>query len=73
MLCGVFGFIRNPPKGLDNYRGFPVPEYRYLAEHTKSLTGLFLSRGESGLMVDEHKARYVFVSGNFFQALGMGM
>ncbi|HUD99182.1 MAG TPA: ABC transporter permease, partial [Bryobacteraceae bacterium] len=69
----VFGFVRNPPKGLDNYRGFSVLEYRYMAEHTRSMAGLFLTRGEAGLLLEQGKARYVFVSGNYFQTLGVGM
>jgi predicted permease len=69
----VYGFVRNPPQGLDNYSGFSVPEYRYLAEHSKSMTGLFFTNGESGLMLEQRKANYVFVSGNFFQVLSVGM
>ena len=69
----VFGFVRNPPKGLDNYRGFSVAEYRFLAEHTRSMAGLFFTRGEAGLMLEQRKVRYVFVSGNYFQTLGVGM
>jgi macrolide transport system ATP-binding/permease protein len=72
-VARIFGFIRNPPKGLDHYRGFSVPEYRFLAEHTRTMAGLLFQRGESGLLLEQRKARYVFVSGNYFQALGVGM
>jgi predicted permease len=69
----VFGFMRNPPPGLDNYRGFSVPEYRFLAEHSRSMAGLFFARGEAGLMLEQRNVRYSFVSGNYFETLGVGM
>ena len=69
----VLGFVKNPPKGLDNYRGFTPPEYRYIAEHTRTMTGLFLTRGEGGLRLEQHKARTSYVSGNYFQTLQVPM
>jgi predicted permease len=61
--------IRNP-------RGFPVAEYRYFAEHAKSLSAIVAMNGSRVRLgfEDFGKASSVtFVSGNYFQGLGVSM
>jgi predicted permease len=61
--------VRNP-------RGFPVAEYRYFAEHAKSLSAIVAMNGSRVRLgfEDFGKASSVtFVSGNYFQGLGVSM
>jgi len=69
----VLAAVKNPPKGFDNVHGFSAVEYRYLAEHSRSMSGLFLTMGEGGLHLDQSKVRMVFASANYFKVLGSGM
>jgi hypothetical protein len=69
----VFRFARNPPQGLDNFSGFSATEYRFLAEHTRSMDGLFVTRGERSVLLEQRKAQCSYVSGNYFRALNVGM
>ena len=69
----VFGFVRDVVKQFDTLGGFSAVEYRYLAEHTKSMSGLFLMRGEGGLHTDVGKARGQYVTANYFRVLGVEM
>jgi predicted permease len=69
----VFGVLRNVEKQFDTISGFSFVEYRYLAEHTKSMTGLFMMRGEGGLRTDVGKVRAAYVTANYFRVLGVEM
>jgi predicted permease len=69
----VFGVMRNTVKQFDTITGFSFVEYRYLAEHTRSMSGLFMMRGEGGLHTDVGKARGEYVTANYFRVLGVEM
>ncbi len=69
----AFTIVKNPPRGLDNINGFSYGEYRYLAEHSKSMAGLFTERGDSGLHLERAKARVETVSDSYFRVLEVGM
>jgi macrolide transport system ATP-binding/permease protein len=69
----VFGVMRNEIKQFDAYTGVSFVEYQYLAGHTKSMSGLFLMRGEGGLRTDVGKLRAQFVTANYFPVLGVKM
>jgi len=56
--------------------GFSLAEYRFLKEESKSFSGLVAMREEEVRFGDEtegRKSRVQFVSGNFFQVLGVPM
>jgi len=69
----VFSVIKNPAKGFDNVGGFSLGECRYFAEHSKSMTGFFATRGEGGIHMDSAKVRVEYVSGSYFRVLGVEM
>jgi predicted permease len=69
----IYNFIKNPPRGFDSVNGFSTGQYRYLAEHSKSMAGLLIARGESGLHLEKSKVRVEYVSGNYFSVLHVGM
>src|SRR5207302_1979996 len=65
---------RNPPKGFDKVNGFSPAEQRYLAEHSKAMAGIILTRGEGGLHLDQaRKTRAEYATGNYFNVLGVEM
>lgn len=69
----IYGWLKNPPRGFDNARGFPVAEYEFLAGRTHTMSGLIATRGEGGLHLDDGKARAEYVSANYFSLLGVRM
>ncbi len=69
----VHGVLRDVVKQFDTISGFSAVEYRYLAEHTKSMSGLLLMRGEGSLHTDVGKARGQYVTANYFRVLDVEM
>jgi hypothetical protein len=69
----VYNVVKNPSRGFDNIGGFSYGHYRYLAEHSKSMSGLFMERGEGGLRLEKAKVRIETVSDSYFRVLGIGM
>jgi predicted permease len=57
----------------ERIRGFSLVEFRYLAEHSKTLTGIVAMRDGQSLKLDEQKTGSAWVSGNFFRVLGIEM
>lgn len=53
--------------------GFSVEEFRYLATHSKAMSGMIAIRGGSNLHIDGGKATSLLVSGSYFSVLGVGM
>ena len=69
----IYQVVKNPPRGFDNINGFSYGLFRYLAEHSKSMSGLFMERGEGGMHLENGKARIETVSDSYFRVLGIGM
>ena len=55
----------------DGGRDFAIPEYRYLAAHTQTLSGLVTMRNGEQVKVDDHPLQLTYVSGNYFRVLGI--
>jgi len=72
-MVKVYSFEKDPPKGFDSLGGFSLAEFRYLAEHAKSVAGLFAMRGEGGVRLEQAKVRGEYVSARYFRVLGAGM
>ena len=72
-MVKVFRLMKNPPKGFDSVGGFSVAEYRYLAEHSKSMAGFFVTRGEGGVYMDNARIRAEYVTASYFRVLGVEM
>ena len=69
----LYAVVKHPPQGMDNINGFGYAQYRYLAGHTRSMSGLLIERGEGGLRLENRKARIETVSDSYFRVLGIGM
>jgi hypothetical protein len=57
----------------ERIRGFSLAEFRYLAEHSKTFTGMIAIRDGQSLKLDEQQTGSAWVSGNFFRVLGVEM
>jgi predicted permease len=55
----------------DGGRDFGIAEYRYLAAHTQTLSGLVVMRHGEQVKLDDHQHQLTYVSGNYFQVLGV--
>ncbi len=68
--------ILSQPRRIKRPQGLPVPEYRYFAEHAKSFKG-FIAMMENpvhlGFEGFGKNSWGIFVSGNYFQTLGVPM
>ena len=54
--------------------GFGIAEYRHLREHARTFSGLIAWREDGARLGDEaidHQTRFAFVSGNYFDVLGV--
>jgi macrolide transport system ATP-binding/permease protein len=51
-------------------KGFSLAEFRYLAGHTKTFTGIVALREGRILKLDRQKTESAWVSGNFFRVIG---
>ena len=69
----VYSASNNPPLGMGRYHGFSLLELRYLQEHSRTMSGLFLYRAIGGLHLAGAKAHAEYVTGSFFQVLGVRM
>jgi predicted permease len=72
----VVSLLTTSPSGRDVYGGFSVAEYRYLREHSRTLSGAILTRSlgvHAGEQPDEPSTNAHLVSGNYFRVLGVGM
>ena len=70
----VFAIAENRSRGLNPAHGFGPVEHRYLSEHSKTMTGLVLTRGEGGLHLDQApKTRVGYTTANYFSVLGVDM
>jgi macrolide transport system ATP-binding/permease protein len=56
-----------------NTGGFSIAQYRYLAEHSKSFSGIVATAFGDPAGVEGHKVNSYYVSGNYFRALGVPM
>jgi macrolide transport system ATP-binding/permease protein len=56
-----------------NVGGFSIAEFRYVAEHSKSFSGVVATSFGDPASVDGHKVNSYYVSGNYFRALGVPM
>jgi predicted permease len=54
-------------------RDFGIAEYRYLAAHTQTLSGLIAMRNGEQVKMDDRPFQLTFVSGNYFRVLGAGL
>ena len=72
-MVHVFSLLRDVVKQFDETGGFSVAEYRYLAEHARSMTGLFLMRSEGGMHTGVGRTRAMYVTSNYFRVLGVEM
>src|SRR5260370_9398583 len=56
-----------------NTGGFSIAQFRYLAEHSKSFSGIVTTAFGDAAGVEGHKVNSYYVSGNYFRALGVPM
>jgi predicted permease len=52
-------------------RDFGIAEYRYLARHAQTFAGLIAMRNGEQVKLDDHPLQLTYVSGNYFQVLGV--
>jgi len=52
---------------------FGIAEYRYLAEHSRSFSGLLTVRNGERVKMQDHLQQLSYVSGNYFGVLGVQM
>jgi predicted permease len=52
---------------------FGIAEYRYLAQHARSFTGLIAMRNGEEVRLDERPLQLTYVSGNYFRMLGVDL
>jgi len=69
----AFRHVKNPPKGFDGIEDFSLGEFRYLTQASKTMSGLFLTRGESRLHLDAGTVRAEYVTAGIFDVLGLRM
>ena len=55
------------------FNGFGVAEWRFIAEHTKAFSGLFLDRNDEKVEIGAQPLRLTWVTANFFSVLGNEM
>jgi predicted permease len=60
-----------PRKGATG--GFSLAAHHYLAEHSKSLSGVIAMRNGENAKLADRKLELTYVSGNYFRVLGMAM
>jgi putative ABC transport system permease protein len=53
--------------------GFSLNEFRYLGAHSKTISGMLAMRGGQNVKVEDGKAVCSWVSGSYFNVLGVGM
>ncbi len=53
--------------------GFGAAEYRYLSQHTRTFSGLIAMQNGEQVKLDDHFQQLTYVSGNYFQVLGVAM
>src|SRR5258708_5301712 len=56
-----------------NTGGFSIAQFRYLAEHSKSFSGIVATSFGDAAAAEGHKVNSYYVSGNYFRALGVPM
>src|SRR5260370_8190309 len=56
-----------------NTGGLSIAQYRYLAEHYKSISGIVSTSFGDAAAAEGHKVNSYYVSGNYFRALGVPM
>ena len=54
-------------------RDFGIAEYRYLADHTQTLSGLVAMRNGEQVKLDDRPLQLTYVSGNYFRVLGVDL
>lgn len=54
-------------------RDFGIAEYRYLAAHAQTLSGLVAMRNGEQVKLDDRPLQLTYVSGNYFRVLGVEM
>ncbi len=52
---------------------FGIAEYRYLAQHSRTFSGLIAMRNGEMVKLDARPLQLTYVSGNYFRALGVAM
>lgn len=52
---------------------FGIAEYRYLAQHAQTLSGLIAMRNGEEVRLDERPLQLTYVSGNYFSVLGIAL
>jgi predicted permease len=52
---------------------FGIAEYRYLAQHAQTLSGLIAMRNGEEVRLDERPLQLTYVSGNYFRTLGVDL
>ena len=52
---------------------FGIAEYRYLAQYSRSFSGLFAIRNGERVKMQDHQQQLTYVSGNYFRVLGVQM
>jgi predicted permease len=52
---------------------FGIAEYRYLAQHSQTLSGLIAMRNGQEVRLDERPLQLTYVSGSYFRVLGVGL
>lgn len=50
---------------------FGIAEYRYLAQYSRSFSGLFAVRNGERVKIQDHLQQLTYVSGNYFRVLGV--
>ena len=71
-VVNVMRVLRNGPLAGEG-EGFGVAEWRYLTAHSKSFSGLFLTRNGEPVRAAAGPMRLTWVTGNFFSVLGIEM
>jgi predicted permease len=72
-MVKVFRFLEKAPIGSDRYSGFSPAELRYIEQNSKTMSGMILTRGEGGLHLENARVRAEYVTGSFFEVLGVAM
>jgi macrolide transport system ATP-binding/permease protein len=72
--------VKEPERVVNLYRlmkngtgGFSIAEYRYLAQHSRSLSGVVVTARGDETSFEDHKVISSYVSGNYFRVLGVPM
>jgi predicted permease len=71
-LVRAYSWTKNPPRGMDNAGGFSLEEFRYLAAHSKSMAGFFVTR-QDGAHLENAPVHVEYATGDFFRVLGIEM